>query len=72
MRQLYDKKDIVSIISTHYKDLAETFGEKAAAIQMEAADGDNGQLVYSYKVIPGISDKSSVMEILRERGLLSS
>jgi hypothetical protein len=72
MRQLYDKKDIVSIISTHYKDLAETFGEKAAAIQMEAGDGGGGQLVYSYKVIPGISDKSSVMEILRERGLLSS
>jgi hypothetical protein len=72
MRQLYDKKDIVSIISTHYKDLAETFGEKAAAIQMEAGDGGGGQLVFSYKVIPGISDKSSVMEILRERGLLSS
>jgi hypothetical protein len=39
---------------------------------MEAADGGEGQLVYSYKVIPGISDKSSVMEILRERGLLPS
>jgi hypothetical protein len=72
MRQLYEKTGIISIISTHYKDLAETFGEKAAAIQMEAADGGGGCLVYSYKVIPGISDKSSVMEILRERGLLPS
>jgi len=72
MRQLYEKTGIVSIISTHYKDLAESFGTVSTAIQMEAADGGEGQLVYSYKVIPGISDKSSVMEILRERGLLPS
>jgi DNA mismatch repair ATPase MutS len=72
MRQLYKRKQIISMISTHYKDLAESFGELATAIQMEATDGTNGSLVYSYKVIPGISDKSSVMEILQERGLLSA
>ena len=73
MQQLYKKADIISIISTHYKDLAESFGAVASAIQMEATTGgDDGALLYSYKVTPGISDKSSVMEILRERGLLPS
>jgi len=73
MKQLYAKTGIISIISTHYKDLAESFGDMAAAIQMEATvgSGEHANLVYSYKVSPGISDKSSVMEILRERGLLS-
>jgi DNA mismatch repair ATPase MutS len=70
MKQLYMKRSIVSIISTHYKDLAESFASVAAAIQMEATVGENGLLVYSYKVAPGVSDKSSVMEILKERGLL--
>ena len=70
MRQLYLKRDVVSIISTHYKDLAESFGSQATAIQMEASLGDDGKLAYTYKVIPGVSDKSSVMEILKERGLL--
>ena len=37
---------------------------------MEASLGDDGKLAYTYKVIPGVSDKSSVMEILKERGLL--
>jgi hypothetical protein len=72
MRQLYTKVGIVSIISTHYKDLAESFKDVAAAIQMEASidEKEGDRLVYTYKVTPGISDKSSVMEILRERGLL--
>lgn len=70
MRQLYEKKDMVSIISTHYKDLAESFAAVATAVQMEASDGADGRLVYTYTVCPGISDKSSVMEILKERGLL--
>jgi len=70
MRQLYEKQNIISIISTHYKDLAESFCEKATAIQMGASEDEDGKLSYTYKVAPGISDKSSVMEILRERGLL--
>ena len=70
MKQLYEKTGIISIISTHYKDLAESFSDIATALQMDATVGDNGLLTYTYKVTPGISDKSSVMEILRERGLL--
>jgi len=74
MKQLYAREGVVSIISTHYKDLAETFAESASAIQMEAEYGENEEdgLIYTYKVAPGVSDKSSVMEILRERGLLES
>ena len=70
MKQLYEKPDVISIISTHYKDLAETFSSSATALQMEASLREDGCLSYTYKVCPGISDKSSVMEILRERGLL--
>lgn len=72
MRQLYEKADIISIISTHYKDLAESFSGVATAIQMDATVGEEDRLIYSYKVTPGVSDKSSVMEILKERGLLPS
>jgi len=70
MHQLYEKTGVVSIISTHYKDLAESFSKAASAIQMEASVGEEGRLLYTYKVCPGVSDKSSVMEILKERGLL--
>ena len=70
MRQLYEKAGVVSIISTHYKDLAESFSSLSTAIQMDATVGEEGRLLYTYKVCPGVSDKSSVMEILKERGLL--
>jgi DNA mismatch repair ATPase MutS len=74
LRQLYAKRGIVSVISTHYRELAEEFKDEVHAWAMEAKDAcpDGSRLEYTYKVIPGISDKSSVMEILRERGLLDS
>ena len=70
MKQLYEKTGVVSIISTHYKELAESFSVTATALYMEATLDDDGNLIYTYTVRPGVSDKSSVMEILKERGLL--
>lgn len=70
LEQLYDKQGCMSLISTHYKDLATHFSGRATPLQM-IADGDI-QLLYTYKVGAGISEKSSVMEILKERGLLSA
>jgi MutS domain V len=70
LKQLYARNGIVSVISTHYKELALSFEDVATLLYMDAVEGAHGRLVYSYKVARGISEKSSVMEILAERGLL--
>jgi DNA mismatch repair ATPase MutS len=70
LSKLYAKPHTISIISTHYRQLAEQFSRTASPLYMVAEDAEHGKLVYSYKVAHGISDKSSVMEILYERGLL--
>lgn len=70
LKQLYARKDVVSLISTHYKELATQFGGKSAAVyQMVANEKPGGKLEYTYTMAPGISETSSVMEILAERGL---
>jgi hypothetical protein len=69
LSQLYECPASVSLISTHYKELPAHFSE-AAAWAMEATEAEDGMLAYTYKKVEGISDKSSVMEILRERGLV--
>ncbi len=70
LKQLYAKAGVISLISTHYKELPAEFDGVARAWAMEAEEGTDGLLKYSYRMVEGISDKSSVMEILRERGLL--
>jgi DNA mismatch repair ATPase MutS len=69
LTQLYQTSDILSIVSTHYKDLADTYKESATPLCMEATEKEDKTLAYTYKVVAGTSDKSSVMEILKERGL---
>jgi DNA mismatch repair ATPase MutS len=73
LSQLYDMPNTHSIVSTHYKDLAIEFStaKRASALQLLADEDTDGKLSYTYTVAHGISDKSSVMEILRERGLLA-
>lgn len=74
LKQLYQRDDVISIISTHYKELAVHFGNgeapAASVYQMLARETKGGKLEYLYKMAPGISETSSVMEILAERGLL--
>ena len=80
LRQLYQRRDVISLISTHYKELAVQFGVSeakantptASVFQMLAHEKAGGKLEYLYKMAPGISETSSVMEILAERGLLPS
>ena len=70
LKQMYSLPGIVSIVSTHYIELATDFTSEARAFQLVTNERDDSTLLYTYKVAPGISNKSSVMEILRERGLL--
>lgn len=70
---LYTQPTVTSVISTHYMDLPAKYGaEKTHNLCMDASEdpADPNRLVYSYRLKEGVSDKSSVREILRERGLL--
>jgi len=69
LSQLYEKPDTISIVSTHYAELTTIFDKKVSAKQLVASQTEDGALVYTYKVGPGVSSLSSVMEILEERGL---
>jgi len=71
LSQLYEKPDVVSIISTHYHELATEFDKKASQLCMDARVNEDKKLVYTYKVCEGVSAMSSVLEILEERGLFS-
>lgn len=71
LSQLYEKSDVVSIISTHYHELATEFETKATQLCMDAKVNEAQKLTYTYKVCKGISEMSSVLEILEERGLFS-
>ena len=71
MNRLYSLSGVNSVISTHYKELATTFSE-VQTLQLVAHTGEEGRLIYTYTVAPGISEKSSVMEILAERGLMTT
>jgi len=62
--RLYSKQDVTSIISTHYHDVAVGL-ESVTQLMMNTGS----DLKHSYKVVPGVNKHSSVMEILRERGL---
>lgn len=68
LKRLYGCGTTMSLISTHYRDLVSEFKE-AAAWQMVAKDREDGSLEYTYVCAAGVSEKSSVMEILKERGL---
>jgi hypothetical protein len=67
---LYTIPQVYSIISTHYQQLVTDFSAKTEAWAVQATEQENGLLHYSYRVEKGVSDKSSVMEILKERGLV--
>lgn len=68
--RLYKSSQTVSLISTHYHELVDQFNTIVNGWAMNASETKEGRLHYTYRVIPGISTKSSVMEILEERGLI--
>ena len=69
LEQLYTKPNTMSLISTHFKALAEQYTDSVQCLQMEVTGQEDSSLLYSYKAIAGISEISSVMEILKEKGL---
>ena len=69
LSQLYEKSDTISIVSTHYAELTQIFESTVSSKQLIASQTKDGVLKYTYKVGPGVSSLSSVMEILEERGL---
>jgi hypothetical protein len=70
LTKLYLKQGAMSLISTHYRELAKLFESQADLLRMATTDGVDGSLVYNYCVESGVSDKSSVSEILLEHGLI--
>jgi DNA mismatch repair ATPase MutS len=69
LSQLYEKTDTISIVSTHYAELTTMFESVISQQQLIASKKEDGSLSYTYKIGPGVSSLSSVMEILEERGL---
>ena len=73
--QLYAAdSSVFSIVSTHYMDLPTKYGPtRTQNLCMDASvdPTDSDMLVYTYRLIPGMNQHSSVREILRERGLLT-
>jgi len=70
LNRLYALPNTISLISTHYRALAEEFST-IHSLQAETLPQKDG-LTYTYKILPGISTASSVMDILREKGLLKN
>jgi DNA mismatch repair ATPase MutS len=70
LTKLYSKQGSLSLISTHYRELANLFESQVSLLRMATDQMADGSLVYKYRVESGVSDKSSVSEILTEHGLL--
>lgn len=70
MSALYSKQSCVSLISTHYRELATDFSDRCACYRMVADESAGGVLDYTYKLAMGVSSQSSVDELLRAHGLL--
>ena len=72
LKQFYQKggANVGSMISTHYRELPTRLNTEADCFCMDAEVIETDKLRYTYRLIPGISNISSVREILKERGLL--
>jgi hypothetical protein len=68
LKQLWNKKKIVSVVSTHVFDLVESAPSVVQKICCNAKEVD-GRIAFSYKVVPGVSKISSVTEIWNRFGL---
>jgi DNA mismatch repair ATPase MutS len=69
---------LFSVVSTHYMGLPARYGPSGTGVAqtlcMDAATDpvDPDRIVYTYCLKEGINELSSVREILRERGLLTT
>ena len=73
LEKLYKLPAVTSLISTHYRELVDLVGATGWYMECRLDDKDNTtkKLTYTYKVkTGGVSEHSSVFEILEERGLI--
>jgi DNA mismatch repair protein MutS len=69
LEQLWSRKNVYSVVSTHIFPLIEAAPKGVKAICCQATDGPDG-VQYSYKVEPGICRVSSVKMVWERFGLL--
>lgn len=69
LQQLWDLPNVKSMISTHIFSLCE-MPQKPQMVCVPAEEMADGQIQYSYKLVPGICRVSSVREVLKEHGLV--
>jgi hypothetical protein len=73
-----DRASLFSVVSTHYMGLPARYGSTGTGVAqtlcMDAATdpADPDRIIYTYRLKEGINELSSVREILRERGLLTT
>jgi DNA mismatch repair ATPase MutS len=70
LSQLYKQSHIISLISTHYHKLTDDFKDCMKPLQAYS-EKINDLVKYSYKIIEGTSNVSSVLEILKEHNLVN-
>jgi hypothetical protein len=69
-KQLWNKTNIVSVISTHLFDLVEHSNDNIQRLCCPARIDKNGDIKFSYSLMKGICKVSSVDELLRINGLI--
>jgi len=67
--QLWKKKNIVSVISTHLFELVEQSDDSIQRLCCHAALDDQGDIHFEYSLTQGICKVSSVDELLKRNGL---
>lgn len=70
-KQLWNKNNTVSVISTHLFELVETADKQIQRICCPAKIDDQGDIHFEYSLKKGICKVSSVDELLKNNGLIS-
>jgi len=67
---LSQRSNVDFVLTTHYADMCSRFKAKKVArianCQMEALEAEDGEISYTYRLIPGISKIQGAVKVLRE------
>jgi len=67
---LSQRSNVDFVLTTHYAEMCSRFKAKKAArimnCQMEAVESEDGEISYTYRLIPGISKIQGAVKVLRE------
>lgn len=72
LQQLWSCPNVRSLISTHVFSLAENAPPQIQRLCVPAKITEDGEIHFTYRLMPGICTVSSVDKILKEKGLLSA